>query len=116
MGPTWEVGEEELEGWIHQGYRRVRGASRLVMVPHAPPYGCVDRCGSGVPGGSRAVRAAVEGLKPILVVSGHIHEARGIGTLGGATVVNCGLGGRGEYAIAEIGEQVAVRLCSVGDR
>ena len=110
---SWEVKEETLAGWIREGYRQVMGASPLVMVPHAPPFGAVDRSRSGAPGGSRAVRSGVEEIGPDLVLCGHIHEARGIEMFGGATVVNCGVGGRGEYAIAEIGDRVAVRLYAV---
>ena len=110
---SWEVKEETLAAWIREGHRQVAGASPLVMVPHAPPFGAVDRSRSGAPGGSRAVRSAVEEIGPDLVLCGHIHEARGMERLGGTVVVNCGVGGAGEYAIAEIGELVSVRLCAV---
>ncbi len=62
-----------------------------VLVSHSPPKGAVDVSGSGRSLGSVAVRAAVERLRPALVVCGHIHGSAGRqARLGPTPVVNAG--------------------------
>jgi uncharacterized protein len=65
-----------------------------VLVSHSPPKGAVDRSSRGQSLGSTAVRAAVERLRPVLVVCGHIHGSAGErGMVGPTPVVNAGPGG-----------------------
>lgn len=65
-----------------------------VLVSHSPPLGAVDVSSSGRSLGSAAVRAAVERLKPRLVVCGHIHGSGGKqALLGPVPVVNAGPSG-----------------------
>lgn len=50
-----------------------------VLASHGPVHGILDRSlFGGLHVGSRAVRDAVEEARPSVVLSGHIHEARGI--------------------------------------
>ena len=74
-----------------------------VLVSHTPPFDCgADTIGSGASVGSRAVRGLVERVRPLAVLCGHIHEARGIYSLGGIPVVNPGpFGDRGGYAVVQ---------------
>ena len=75
-----------------------------VLLTHSPPYGTpADRLYSGIHAGSKAVRELIVSRKPLLAVCGHIHESRGVGRLGGSTVVNPGPNYRGFYAVAEAG-------------
>jgi Icc-related predicted phosphoesterase len=65
-----------------------------VMISHSPPKGAVDVASSGKSLGSVAVREAVAGLKPKLVVCGHVHASAGQRALiGPTTVINAGPGG-----------------------
>lgn len=48
-----------------------------VLVSHSPPFGTVDLSSRVKQLGSTAVLAAVERLRPQLVVCGHIHESAG---------------------------------------
>jgi Icc-related predicted phosphoesterase len=65
-----------------------------VLVVHSPPYGHVDRSGSGDHLGSRAVLDAIEDKSPRLAVCGHIHESWGAESdLGPTRIVNLGPGG-----------------------
>ena len=61
-----------------------------VLASHGPAHGFLDRSlFGGMRVGSRAVRRAVEDARPRVVLSGHIHEARGIveyDWVGGRTV------------------------------
>lgn len=62
-----------------------------VLVSHSPPKGTVDVASNGMSLGSTAIRAAVERLKPKLVVCGHIHGSAGQSArIGPTTVINAG--------------------------
>ena len=58
-----------------------------VLVTHSPPKGAVDLSSRGMSLGSVEIRAAVERLRPRLVVCGHIHDSSGQQTTIGETVV-----------------------------
>lgn len=62
-----------------------------VLVSHSPPKGAVDVASNGESLGSTALRAAVERLRPKLVVCGHIHGSAGQSArIGPSTVINAG--------------------------
>ena len=88
-----------------------------VLVSHTPPFDCgADEIGSGASVGSRAVRSLVERVSPLIVLCGHIHEARGIYSMGGIPVVNPGpFGDNGGYAeiLVEKGQGASAWLASV---
>jgi len=108
---TWEVGEDVLAGWLAQARARAEslaGGGPRVLVSHAPPYGVCDRSHAGHPGGSTAVRNAVETDHPDLVICGHIHEAAGEAACGATRVVNCGPSVEGWYSVIELGQEIRV--------
>lgn len=75
----------------------------LAIVSHTPPYGTeVDKALGVKHAGSRLLRAFVERTRPLLVLSGHIHESAAVGILGGTTLVNPGPFKKGHYAVAEL--------------
>jgi Icc-related predicted phosphoesterase len=114
--PPWKRGmygltEEELAAALESGFTQIAGCTQHILLAHVPPRGMsLDRTFSGVHAGSSAVREFVTARRPALVVCGHIHEARGIEELGPTTVVNCGHGGVGQYAIIEAAEEVRAEL------
>lgn len=64
-----------------------------VLVSHSPPHGLVDRS-KGRHLGSTAVLAAIERVRPRLVVCGHIHDSWGErAETDGTLVVNAGPAG-----------------------
>ena len=71
-----------------------------VLISHIPPYGYVDKLYNGKHVGSKAVLAAIKKYKPKLVLSGHIHEAKGKAKIGKSVVYN--LGYRGDYKIMKV--------------
>ena len=110
-GDMYEFPEEELERFLAASCEQVEGSSRYIMVPHCPPRNSeVDRNASGVNVGSTAIRKWMDKVKPILVVCGHIHEARGQAKVGDTIVVNCGPAKNGNYAVAEVSNEVKVEL------
>lgn len=81
-----------------------------VMVLHCPPYGINDLTSSGHRGGSMAIKRIVEENNPVLVLAGHIHEARGIVKQDGTLFVNPGAAKDGYSALLDIGDDIEVKL------
>lgn len=107
----YEIGEEEIERRLRAGYAELKGCRRVILVPHAPPFGTrVDILHSGIHAGSSAVRDVVEDLEPDLVLCGHIHEARGLDVVGKTKIVNCGPAVHGSYALLELDAEIRVEL------
>lgn len=89
-----------LEGWEPDGERQ------LVLNVHPPPYDtAIDQAplldeqlrqvtegGQMVigPVGSTAVRSAIERYQPIVSLHGHVHESRGVATIGRTVCINPG--------------------------
>ncbi len=57
-------------------YKFLNGCKECILLLHQPPYGILDKVGN-IHIGNKAIRKAVEKFKPRLVISGHVHEARG---------------------------------------
>jgi len=86
-------------------------AGKIVFMTHQPAVGtAVDNAG-GMHSGSTAVRDFIEKNKPVLAISGHIHEAAGIDHIGPTTLVNPGPLRAGNYACIELnGDKIKVDL------
>lgn len=100
-----EMSEEQLDAEIQRLEQDLDPARPLVLNLHVPPYDTgLDLApelrhdlsivgGSNpnmVPVGSRAVRAAIDRLQPVLSLHGHIHESRGSVQMGRSVVINPG--------------------------
>lgn len=114
--PVWKPGmhqftEDELAAALRRGYSQVAEATTHCVLAHVPPHGTsLDQVAAGRHAGSTALREFVERTAPCLVICGHIHESRGVEQLGPTTVVNCGFGAGGSYALAHVDEVVTVEL------
>lgn len=107
----YEISEEEIALRAHSGWKDVQTARTTIFVPHAPPANTkVDMLAGGSHVGSTAVRKFIEQHQPTVVVCGHIHEARGIDSLGSSTIVNCGPAARGYYAVITFGKKVLIEM------
>jgi uncharacterized protein len=105
----YEIPEEEILRRAEQGWAMVAPARWKIFVPHAPPRGTkLDRTFSGAHVGSTAVRDFITAHSPDVVISGHIHEARGMDVMGATSIVNCGQAGKGEYAVITLGEHIRI--------
>lgn len=77
--------------------------NNLVIIAHNPPKDTsLDLVSGGIHAGSTLLRQFIETYKPLLVVSGHIHESKAIDSLGPTTLINPGALSQGQYALAEI--------------
>jgi Icc-related predicted phosphoesterase len=109
-----EVPEEEIKRRADAGWEEVLDARWKIFVPHAPPHDTkVDIVASGRHVGSTAVRRFVETNQPDVVVCGHIHEARGMDSIGKTKIINCGLAGRGLYGMIHIDDAISVKSCQL---
>ena len=97
FGTPFEMDEET----ILNGLRPISEEGMILMV-HAPPYGFNDTIPSGLNVGSRSVLSIVEEFRPLLVLSGHIHEAVGIVVSGGTTFINPGPAMSGRCAVVDV--------------
>ncbi len=81
-----------------------------ILVSHCPPVRTkCDRARAGHVG-SAPVREYVEQEKPVLVLSGHVHESRAVDNVGGTTVVNAGPLADGCFAEVGLDGVVTVEL------
>ena len=104
-----EVDEDSLEVILEEAVQGVDDFTSAIFNLHVPPYDCtLDDCPKldwstdppspivvggvpqSAPAGSTAVRKIIEKYKPLLALTGHIHESRGLVKLGRTTVINPG--------------------------
>ncbi len=107
--------DTELAGFVDSLLRKHGGGLApysWILLTHTPPYGTrLDIMYTGEHVGSKALRTLIEVRKPLLVVSGHIHESRNVDYLGRTVLVNPGPNYKGFYALAEVnGMKVDVEL------
>jgi Icc-related predicted phosphoesterase len=109
----FEFNEAELERLLADAIGDLPSASPKVLVSHQPPVNTAsDQIYSGEHVGSTAVRSFIETFQPMLCLTGHIHEAAGVSTLGRTRIVNPGPFGRGGYTFAVVEgdvEQLEIR-------
>ncbi|ADD09180.1 metallophosphoesterase [Candidatus Aciduliprofundum boonei] len=89
-------------------YKFLSRCKECVFLLHQPPYGILDDVGSHHIG-SEGIRKAVFEAKPKIVISGHVHEARGYFKTEDTLFVNPGPAKSGYAAIVDT-ENFSVRL------
>ncbi len=86
----------------------------LVFVSHQPPFNTLnDRVSDGLHVGSKALRAFIEKHAPLVCITGHIHEGKGVDVIGTTKIVNPGPAAWGNYAWIGI-EDGQVKELSIG--
>jgi Icc-related predicted phosphoesterase len=105
-----EYSEEEAAEVLGRAQRNYHGGN-LILVSHCPPKDTkIDRVVIGQHIGSTSVREFVMRAQPILVVSGHVHEAQGEDKIGSTVLVNTGPAKNGKYAIISIDKSIVVNF------
>jgi len=107
--------EEKLAGLM---------APKAVFLTHAPPFGHHDSVpvpssftakeGEEEHIGSHFVRRIVERFRPVIVISGHVHESRGVEREGKILYVNPGPARDGFGALIELNARPSARLLESG--
>jgi Icc-related predicted phosphoesterase len=93
----FEISEEE----IFSSLDAICDDVTILMV-HAPAFGHLDMIPSGMMVGSESIRAIVDKYRPLVVLSGHIHEARGTKEHDGTLFLNPGAAKEGFAALLTI--------------
>jgi Icc-related predicted phosphoesterase len=98
--PT-EYSEEEIHDTLNR-FKKIPGASRYVLVSHAPPHNTkLDKVFLGLHVGSKIIRNFIVDFQPDIVICGHIHESKGTDHLGKTLIINPGPFPK-HYALIEI--------------
>ena len=98
-----EFTEDELATFLAEAERDLPTEMPRVLVSHQPPLNTVtDLASIGRHVGSRSVREFIERAQPLVCLTGHIHEGRGIDRIGDTWVVKPGPLRRGGYVYASI--------------
>jgi Icc-related predicted phosphoesterase len=84
-----------------------------IMVTHTPAYGMNDRFRSGGNGGSQGILRVAKEFKPVLALSGHVHESRGKMLTVETLFLNPGPARDGSYASVVVGDVAEAELHSV---
>lgn len=83
-----------------------------ILMSHSPPHNTVDIT-QNAHVGSEAVRRTVTEEEPALVVTGHVHEAKGDMYLQGSFIVNPGSAMQGNAAVVGLEEEPEVQYIKV---
>lgn len=129
-----EMTEEALYEHLKQLVEQVEEPRKAIFLFHVPPYDSkldmarelnpdltvAIRRGqpNEIPVGSHAVRQIIEEYQPLLSLHGHIHESRGVVTIGKTVSINPGseyYGGRLQGALIKLAEEeVKIKQLVVG--
>jgi putative phosphoesterase len=82
----------------------------VILAVHAPAKGHLDKTSSRDDLGSQAISDIVKKYIPKLVVSAHIHEARGFESDDKTTFVNPGPASKGYAAVIDLNAEIKVEL------
>lgn len=89
---TEKQGEQMPETWPN-----------MIAIMHQPPKDTkCDLITAGIHVGSPMLRKFIEEVKPLAVITGHIHESAAIDHIGTTTIINPGSLAEGHYAILEV--------------
>jgi Icc-related predicted phosphoesterase len=105
LGTPFELTDEE----IHETLKKVmtKGA---ILVSHAPAKGHLDSTPVIDNLGSQAISWIISEFSPPLVISAHIHEARGVEREEGTVYVNPGPASQGYAAVIDLNGEIKVEL------
>lgn len=104
-----EPSEEELKSGLRKAWKDVEKTDIKVQVTHNPPLDTrVDMISVGTHVGSKAVREFVEDKKPVVAISAHIHEAKGIDRIENTLVINPGMFSEGYFGLVNIKDKQSI--------
>ena len=101
-----ESSEDEFDIYLRQLEKEILSNRSVVLVTHQPAKNTVVDAVGGRHTGSSAVADFIMRNKPLLAISGHIHEAAGVDRIGQTTLVNPGPFRGGSHAYIEINDKV----------
>lgn len=112
FGTPFEPSGEDIRDSVEILNDRM-SSGRKIAVIHQPPKNTSLDTADGKHVGSEEVRELIEDKDFDLLVTGHIHEARGIDNLSETLMVNPGPVNQGYYAILNAEEELDIELKSL---
>jgi Icc-related predicted phosphoesterase len=112
-----EYTEEEFKLILDEIKEQLPGGKPVIFVTHQPPAltDC-DLTSDGRHVGSHSIREFIHDVQPVICFSGHIHESRGIGSIGKIKVVNPGPLSQEAYATVDLGGGVkSIKIIKSGE-
>ena len=107
----FELTEEEIDAKLRPISRR-----GMILMTHAPAYGTLDRIPNGTSVGSPAIKKICDEFRPLVALSGHIHEDIGARYIDGTLYVNPGPARDGHAAVLVLdGDRAYVRFVGPTD-
>jgi Icc-related predicted phosphoesterase len=105
-----EYSEDDFNEKIQYIESKLGSDKPIILVCHQPPFKTKnDRIINGIHVGSKIIRRFIENYQPIICLTGHIHEGKGIDSIGKCQIINPGPYKNGHYATIEFtGEQSPV--------
>ena len=83
---------------LQKNFKRLKNFAKkekkIVFVTHAPPYNTKIDNIHNEHAGNKTIRKFIEAVKPILSISGHLHECTGKDKIGKTEVINPGYKGK----------------------
>jgi Icc-related predicted phosphoesterase len=104
-GMPFEIAEDIVERSL-----RAIASPGGIMVTHTPAYGMNDAARGGRNLGSEGILRVANEFKPVLAISGHVHESRGKVVTMDTTFVNPGPAKNGFYASIRVSDVAEVRF------
>ncbi|MFC1728014.1 metallophosphoesterase [Nanoarchaeota archaeon] len=92
-GGGFSVTDKKFETWTKKIKPKLKN-KKVVLVTHAPPYNTkVDNI-MGDSCGNKSIRKFIENVKPVLSISGHLHECVGTDKINKSRLINPGPAGK----------------------
>ncbi len=101
----FESGEHGFIALLEKVEKAIMACDRRILVTHQPPWGTKIDVISNKHTGSTAIRDFILEHSPMLAISGHVHEAAGVDSLGDTKIVNPGPFRNGSYAWIECSDK-----------
>jgi len=103
FGTPIEFTEADIEQFLLETYELVKDCRTVILFSHVPPKDtAVDIISIGAHVGSQSLREFILNHSKLkLVVCGHIHEAKGVDSLGETLIVNHGMGAEGHFVTVD---------------
>ena len=112
FGTPFEPSGEEIKSSVEILHDRMSSDSKIAVI-HQPPKNTKLDIADGNHVGSEEVRQLIEEKDFDLVVTGHIHEARGTDKLGDTLLVNPGPVNQGYYALLNSENELDIEMKSL---
>ena len=103
FGTPIEFTEDDIEQFLLETYEPVADCDSVILFSHVPPKDtAIDIISTGAHVGSQSLREFILNHSKLkLVICGHIHEAKGVDTLGETFIVNHGMGAEGHFVTVD---------------